>query len=121
MLSSAQLGTAASVVSLGQAVGAATWGAAADSIGRRRAFLGSLILTIVFGLGSCAAVGFYSFCALRLLTGFAIGGNLPLAVSIVSEMLPPNRREQSIVALQMFNEVPSRCLPPPPFSRYASR
>ena len=100
-----QMGGASAAVSLGQAVGATVWGSLADSLGRRRAFLGSLGLTLVFGIGSCAAVGFYSFCALRLLTGFAIGGNLPLAVSIVSELLPPSVRERSVVALQMFNEV----------------
>ena len=106
-LSPGQLGGASSVVSLGQALGATLWGSFADTAGRRKAFLGSLILTITFGFGSCGAQGFYSFCALRFLTGLAIGGNLPLAVSIVSEMLPPSARERSIVALQMFNEAGS--------------
>ena len=68
------------------------------------AFLLSLLLTSAFGVASSFAPGFASYCVLRLLTGIAIGGNLPLAVSIVSEMLPPSARERSVVGLQLFNE-----------------
>ena len=65
----------------------------------------SLALTALFGVASMLATGLYGYCALRLLTGFAIGGNLPLAVSIASELLPPSLRERGVVALQLFNEV----------------
>ena len=106
-LTHAQMGLMSTVVSFGQAMGAAFWGALADVHGRRPIFLLSLGLTSLSGAASCAATGFVSYCALRLLTGFAIGGNLPLAVSVTSELLPPSHRERGIVALQLFNEVGS--------------
>ena len=106
-LSHAQQGAMMTAVSFGQAVGAAFWGALADRRGRRPAFLLSLLFTFGFGFASSAATGFASLCALRLATGFAIGGNLPLAVSVATELLPPSWRERGVVALQLFNEIGS--------------
>ena len=107
MLTHAQLGIMSTTAYLGQAIGACCWGALADAIGRRPVFLLSLGCTSFFGAVSCLAGGFYSYCTLRFLTGFAIGGNLPLAVLVASELLPPQLRERCIVGLQMFNEVGS--------------
>ena len=106
-LSHAKLGIMPTSISAGQALGSVFWGALADVIGRRKVFLLSLAFTVVFGLASSFSPGFYSYCALRLATGFAIGGNLPLAVSVASELLPPDLRERGVVALQLFNEVGS--------------
>ncbi len=106
-LSHEQLGFMSTSASFGQALGAAFWGAFADAVGRRPVFLLSLGLTVAFGVASCAAPNFYTYCTLRLLTGFAIGGNLPLAVSVATELLPPSLRERGVVALQLFNEVGS--------------
>ena len=83
-LTHAQMGVMSTLVYFGQMIGATFWGALADGIGRRPVFLSSLFLTALFGIASCAATGFYSYSALRFATGFAIGGNLPLAVSMAS-------------------------------------
>ena len=107
LLSHADLAMMSTAVSLGQALGAAVWGALADAVGRRPIFLLSLALTVVFGASSCVATGLYSYSLLRMATGFAIGGNLPLAISVASELLPPRLRERGIVALQLFNEIGS--------------
>lgn len=106
-LSHSQLGFLATAAAFGQAMGAVCWGALADSVGRRPIFLLSLLLTTVFGVTSSTSASFEIFCVLRLLTGFAVGGNLPLAVSTATELLPPALRERGVVALQLFNEVGS--------------
>ncbi|EOD03934.1 hypothetical protein EMIHUDRAFT_221745 [Emiliania huxleyi CCMP1516] len=113
-LSPGQLGAMSTAIYFGQAAGATFWGALADAGGRRPVFLLSLALTVLFGVASSAAPGFYTYCMLRLVTGFAIGGaavlsrrNLPLAVSLASELLPPSLRDRGVVALQLFNEIGS--------------
>ena len=106
-LSHAELGLFGTAAALGQATGALCWGALADGLGRRPIFLLSLLFTTVFGVSSSASNDFATLCVLRLLTGFAVGGNLPLAVSTATELLPPAHRERGVVALQLFNEVGS--------------
>ena len=106
-ISHAEQGALGSIVFFGMTVGSCFWGALADAIGRRPCFLLSLASTVGLGGASCLAPNFYTYCALRLGTGFAIGGNLPLAVSVASELLPPSSRERGIVALQLFNEIGS--------------
>ena len=73
-LSPSQLGAMSTAIYFGQAAGATFWGALADAGGRRPVFLLSLALTVLFGVASSAAPGFYTYCMLRLATGFAIGG-----------------------------------------------
>eukprot|EP01047_Picozoa_sp_COSAG01_P019679 COSAG01_NODE_1100_length_11694_cov_24.520138_5_plen_325_part_00 len=96
-LTEGQLGTIGSLIAAGQAIGAIFWGTFADSRGRRPAFLLSVALTAVLGLLSAAAPGLVSYVALRFATGFAIGGNLPLAIAVASELLPPRRRDCALV------------------------
>ena len=105
-LTEAQLGTISSVLAGAQAVGAVFWGYSADVAGRRRSFLASVSLTAVLGLASAAAgANLYLYVALRAATGFAIGGNLPLAVTVTSELMPPRYRDRALVGLHLFYEV----------------
>ena len=106
-LTHAEQGAMMTAIMFGQVLGAAFWGALADAVGRRRAFLLSLLATSAFGVASAFSGGFYTYCVLRLITGFAIGGNLPLAVSVASELLQPSWRERGVVALQLFNDIGS--------------
>ena len=102
----AQLGGFSSLLSATQALGALFWGSRADAVGRRPAFLGSVGLTALCGVCSAWAVssGLPAYLSLRALTGFAIGGNLPLAATLMSEMLPPRHRDRCILGLHLFNE-----------------
>lgn len=93
------------VVNVGMALGSVYWGSFADVHGRRRAFLLSVGLTAVLGAISALAHDLSSYCALQFATGFAIGGNLPLAVAAVSELLPPSYRDRALVALHLFYEI----------------
>ena len=100
-----RLGQLSSLLSLAQAVGAAFWGRLADVAGRRPAFLGSVGLTAVLGIASAWATSLPAYVALRAATGFAIGGNLPLAVTVTSELLPPRHRDRCLIMLHLFYEV----------------
>jgi putative MFS transporter len=45
-----------------------------------------------------------AYVALRAATGFAIGGNLPLAVTVTSELVPLRHRDRALVGLHLFYE-----------------
>ena len=104
-LTEADLGAISSALAGAQAVGAVFWGYSADVAGRRRSFLASVSLTAVLGLASAASgTSLYVYVALRAATGFAIGGNLPLAVTVTSELMPPRYRDRALVGLHLFYE-----------------
>lgn len=99
-----ELGYVGALIAGGQAFGSIFWGALADSVGRRPAFLASVGLTALLGMICAAAPTLAWYVVLRFVTGFAIGGNLPLAISVASELLPPAWRDRALVALHLFYE-----------------
>jgi MFS family permease len=104
-LQEADLGAISSLLSGAQALGAMFWGYCADTLGRRPSFLASVGLTALLGMASAASGGsLEAYVLLRALTGFAIGGNLPLAVTVTSELLPPRYRDRALVGLHLFYE-----------------
>lgn len=88
-----ELAAFASAVAAGQAVGAFGWGAVADARGRRGAFVASLALAASVDAAAGSAPSFRWLLALKALAGVGCGGNLPIAVTLASELLPPRRRE----------------------------
>jgi MFS transporter, putative metabolite:H+ symporter len=101
-LSTAEAGLLSSMSFLGMFLGAASAGVLADRFGRTRVFQVSMIF---WGLGSL-------FCGLsttvtllgasRLLLGFGMGMEFPVAQSMVSEMMPATNRGRYIALLEGF-------------------
>ncbi|MCX5477414.1 MFS transporter [Kaistia geumhonensis] len=94
-----QVGTAFFV---GMLLGAALLGRLADRIGRRNLLVFTVLADAVFGLASAFAPSFPILIVLRLLTGIAVGGTLPVDYALMAEFLPPSRRGRWLVALEGF-------------------
>jgi putative MFS transporter len=87
---------------LGMLVGAALAGTLADRVGRQRLFRWTLLLfSVATGLCSLAR-GFRSLLVLRFLVGLGLGGELPVASSLVSEFSPAAHRGRLVVLLESF-------------------
>jgi hypothetical protein len=111
-LSTAEAGLLSSMSFFGMFLGAASAGVMADEFGRSRVFQVSMIF---WGLGSL-------FCGLsttatmlgasRLLLGFGMGMEFPVAQSIVSEILPAAKRGRYIAFLEgfLFGKPPGHAL-----------
>ncbi|WP_027092773.1 MFS transporter [Cohnella thermotolerans] len=101
-LGAQQVGLLTAVNSIGMAVGAAVSGALADRYGRRAILLWTLLLFSVANGLSAFATSFAMLCALRFFVGFGLGGELPVASTLVSESAPAAFRGRAVVLLESF-------------------
>ncbi|GIP16200.1 MFS transporter [Paenibacillus montaniterrae] len=97
-----QVGWLTAINSIGMAVGAALAGAMADRYGRRIMLLATLVLFCVATGLSAFATSFAMLCVLRFIAGIGLGGELPVASTLVSESVPIKERGRIIVILESF-------------------
>jgi putative MFS transporter len=101
-LTPAQGGLIASFTFLGMFAGAAISGNLADRYGRKAVFQWTLILYAI-GTGlSALAWDFNSLLVFRLIAGLGLGGELPVASTLVSEWSPAQVRGRLLVLLESF-------------------
>ena len=92
----------ASVGFIGMAVGASLAGLLADKIGRRQVFAATLLL---YGLAtgtSALVTSVGALMVLRFIVGLGLGGELPVASTLVSEFSPRRVRGRMVVILEAF-------------------
>lgn len=101
-LTTAQMGYIGSIGLVGMALGAVLSGLAADRFGRKNVFAATLVIYSV-ATGLCGlAWNYESLLLFRFLVGFGLGGQLPVAVTLVSEYAPPAVRGRFVVLLESF-------------------
>lgn len=101
-LNNTQKGLLSTAVFVGMLIGAYVWGRSSDLIGRKVGFISTVGIASIFGLLSAFAPSFTWLVVLRLLTGFGIGGMLPVDYSIFAEYLPKENRGRYLVLLESF-------------------
>lgn len=101
-LSAPQKASIISVTFIGMAIGAVFAGGLADKIGRKKVFALTL-LTYSIATALCAISPNLSWLLFfRFIVGLGLGGQLPVAVSLMSEYAPPHVRGRFIVLLESF-------------------
>ncbi|MDF2651281.1 MAG: transporter, partial [Paenibacillus sp.] len=101
-LGAEQIGLLTAINSIGMAVGAIVAGSLADRYGRRSVLLWTLLIFSAASGLSALATGFVVLCVLRFITGFGLGGELPVASTLVSESFPVEKRGRAVVLLESF-------------------
>lgn len=100
-----QPGERASIISItfvGMAIGAVLAGKCADLFGRKKVFIATLIIYSI-ATGLCALAPQLSWLlTFRFVVGIGLGGQLPVAVSLMSEFVPAKVRGRFIVLLESF-------------------
>ncbi len=74
----------------------------ADRVGRKTVFQLTLLLYSLFNGFSALATGAAVLMLLRFLAGLGLGGELPVASTLVSEFSPARRRGMLVVLLESF-------------------
>ena len=101
-LSTAQGGLIGTAIFVGMLLGAWFWGMLTDYIGRKAGFQLTVLIDSVFGFLSALSPGYYWLLVLRAITGFGVGGTLPVDYAIFSEYLPKKNRGRYLVLLESF-------------------
>ena len=81
------------------AVSLITAGPLSDSFGRRPVILAGLLLLVGSVIASAFAPNIEVFLALRIMTGLAAGTLPPTSVGVLSDVISPERRGQTVSAL----------------------
>ncbi|HPH95330.1 MAG TPA: MFS transporter [Anaerolineaceae bacterium] len=101
-LSNAEKGWLGTAIFLGMLAGAWFWGRLSDRLGRKFGFISTVAIDSIFGLLSAFSPSFIWLVIFRALTGFGVGGTLPVDYSIFSEYLPTRQRGRNLVLLEAF-------------------
>ncbi|MFJ5759497.1 MFS transporter [Neobacillus sp. NPDC093182] len=101
-LTAQQMGWIGSIQSIGMAVGALLFGLMADRIGRKNVFIITLLLFSIGSGISAFATSITIFLILRFFIGMGLGGELPVASTLVSESVPAEKRGRIVVLLESF-------------------
>ncbi|MEH7011130.1 MFS transporter [Neobacillus niacini] len=101
-LSAEQMGWIGSIQSIGMAVGALIFGLMSDRIGRKNVFIITLLLFSIGSGISAFATSITIFLILRFFIGMGLGGELPVASTLVSESVPAEKRGRIVVLLESF-------------------
>lgn len=101
-LTPTEMGWIGSVNSIGMAFGAFIFGLLADRIGRKTVFMMTLVLFSVASGLSALTMTLTAFLILRFFVGAGLGGELPVASTLVSESVAAKERGKVIVLLESF-------------------
>ncbi|KAM6903072.1 synaptic vesicle glycoprotein 2C-like [Xenentodon cancila] len=93
---------ACSIVYLGMMFGAFFWGGLSDKAGRKQCLLISLSMNGFFAFLSSFVQGYSTFLFCRMVSGFGIGGAVPIVFSYFAEVLAREKRGEHLSWLCMF-------------------
>lgn len=96
----AQAGALAASVSIGMFFGALFFGWLSERIGRKMAFAISMITYSLLVIATGIGWNYSSIYAFRLLSGFGLGGEIPVAAALFSEFTPTSGRGLITLAYQ---------------------
>ena len=115
-ISTEEAGDLASASAAGQALGSVFFGLCADYLGRRPTFittvmsltfllffvnvLSQVFLSAVLGAATAFVPTYHWLLPMRFFAGAAFGGNLPLAISMITEMIPQSSNTRCLILLQ---------------------
>ncbi|SCC72581.1 niacin transporter NiaP [Acinetobacter albensis] len=101
-MSASEKGWVVSIGFVGMAIGAVFSGGLADRIGRRTVFAMTLVIYSIATALCAFAPNLTWLLIFRFIVGLGLGGQLPVAVTLVSEYIPAHVRGRFIVLLESF-------------------
>ncbi len=101
-LNATQLGVVAAITSAGMMVGALLCGRLSDVFGRKKVLIGTLILFSLSNLALVFAPNVTWFIIIRFVTGIGLGGELPVAATIIADRYTGKKRSQMLVLSDSF-------------------
>jgi MFS family permease len=101
-LSPGEIGLLISTGFIGQLAGAFLFGWIAEKFGRLTAMVYSVAVLALMSLACAAAWNYASLFVFRTIQGIAIGGEVPVAATYISELSPAHRRGRFFLLYEML-------------------
>jgi MFS family permease len=95
-LTEGQIGDAAGIYIAGACIGSIIFSYLTDRFGRKRLFLITLAVYLVFSFLTAFSWNFWSFAFFRFMAGMGIGGEYSAIYSAVDELIPARFRARSL-------------------------
>lgn len=95
-LSPAAIGTVSAAISFGAVIGALIGGYYVDKIGRLRMFLLDLVCFVIAAIGAAFSTNIWMLIVFRVLMGFGLGLDYPVALSFVAEYTATKRKSSNV-------------------------
>lgn len=101
-LSATQLGLVGAITNVGMIFGAIGCGRLADTYGRRRVLMGTLLLFSLSNLALAFAPDANWFMLIRFVAGVGLGGELPVAATVLADHFSGVKQSQMLVLADSF-------------------
>ena len=101
-LSPAQIGYVSAVTSLGMIFGALFCGYFADRFGRKNVMIATLLIFSISNLVLAFTSNVNSFMLVRFITGIGLGGELPVAATMIADNFKGKRQAKMLVLADSF-------------------
>lgn len=82
---------------IGMFIGGLLWGVLGDKRGRITVLFGSILLYSVANIANAFVVDIPTYCVIRIIAGIGLAGELGAGITLVSELMPKEKRDRKSV------------------------
>lgn len=102
LLTDNQIGLVSSITTVGMMIGALLFGYLADKFGKKNIIIVTLLIFSVSNLVLALTTNVEQFMLVRLITGIGLGGELPVATTIIADSFSGHRRSKMLILVDSF-------------------
>lgn len=101
-LSASQIGLVGSITTVGMMIGAFLFGYLADRFGKKNIMMVTLLVFSISNLLLALTTDVNQFLLVRFITGIGLGGELPVASTIIADSFSGNKRSKMLILVDSF-------------------
>ncbi|MQS89921.1 MFS transporter [Companilactobacillus mishanensis] len=101
-LTPGQLGSVGAITTVGMMIGAILFGYLADRFGKKNIIIITLLVFSISNLGLALTQNVYQFMIIRFITGIGLGGELPVAATIIADSFSGDKRSKMLILVDSF-------------------
>lgn len=101
-LTDGQIGLVSSITTVGMMIGAVLFGYLADKFGKKNIIIVTLLLFSISNLFLALTTDVNQFLLVRFITGIGLGGELPVAATIIADSFSGHQRSKMLILVDSF-------------------
>ena len=101
-LSASQIGLVGSITTVGMMIGAFLFGYLADRFGKKNIMMVTLLVFSISNLLLALTTDVNQFLLIRFITGIGLGGELPVASTIIADSFSGHKRSKMLILVDSF-------------------